>query len=187
MVCNDTITEIEQGTQIISADPDGCDSQLIISSIYGCPVVNVNVTDTPSTTNIDITDNTMDTMDTSQVMTTSDDEYSIYGKWCKYDENDNEIFGVKIGVNSDCTKIKFILYSPANNTWFAFGVGGNYLEYTSMEASSAELESGGDFSEADVMNGYAIISTGAGSVFLCLCVFLLKISKYDIVEYIKRS
>ena len=186
MICDENITEIEQGTQVISADPDGCDSILQISSIYGCPVEeDVNMTETPSTTDIDFdissTMNSIDLSDISSTIGTTDKEtstiptdvtdidrfeYSLEGKWCKYDANDNEIFGFEVKISDDCSQIQFIMYSPANNTWFGIGIGGNYDDHVSSEEYVSSSEASTTYNEADIMNGYAIISTGTGIHFL---------------------
>ena len=185
MLCNPAITEIEEGTTVILAGPDVCNSQLEIQSVYGCPVTEIIPTtdfnetepfptfDFSTTDDIDINETdyeSTESMDTSTSSTETgttayDEEYwSVYGTWSDYDEVDNELYGVELGVNLDCTKMKIIMYSPAGQSWFGFGIGGDYEHHSSEDVDTESYGyTDASASEADVMNGYAIISTPRGT------------------------
>jgi len=192
LLCNENITEIDQQVKILQAASHadgGCLSEIQIESVYGCPVeepslstteeptlntteeVALNTTEEAAlnTTEEVIESTAMETMETTELdinetdTSTTAAPYSLSGKWCKYDMDDNEVFGIMIGVNTDCTQVTFTMYSPANDSWFAFGIGGDYEHESSeeIEASSGDSHEGEtSLSESEVMNGYAIISTG---------------------------
>eukprot|EP01084_Bolivina_argentea_P285970 490496_1 len=174
MLCNTAITEIEQGTKVINANSDICNNILSIESPFGCPIINGTYIQPFESTQINKTYNITDIETTILIDT---DEYSIIGECYKYDFDGMIIFGIQVKVNIDCTNIEFILISPANNTWFAVGFGG---DYSSGHDHNVDVSSGEDESHTDMdnqqegvnsrdikqnMNGYSLVVLSINDVY----------------------
>eukprot|EP01084_Bolivina_argentea_P045150 83109_1 len=76
--------------------------------------------------------------------------YSLYGEWTHYDYHTDEIYQAKISVDEMCQFVKFEFITSAGciDSWFGFGIGGNYY----FEHDKA----------GNNMNGYALISFMGG-------------------------
>eukprot|EP01083_Nonionella_stella_P036938 100741_1 len=91
-----------------------------------------------------------------------EEDYSLSGTFTVSDTIDNELFVVKMEINSDCSNIKFNFILSGNNGWFSIGIGGDYNLASSEESHST---SGEYMSEAVNMNGYAIVVMSVDDIY----------------------